>query len=170
MHLWCPHFRPQRFTAHRQLVTFVYASASPLQHGTDVGGVRRWSAWMCAARTPAGPVSIASPALYLRLREINTRSASQNHSNTSDALANKSCWQNASKRLSSSVFNSRLATLSGGQANPYPPVSLGLPADKGCSSLLLPFPSQTLIILPSLFSSSDCRRAGLLLPPAPLCS
>lgn len=70
--------------------------------------------------------SASRPSIYckscsvFKAKEINTWSASQNHSNTSAALANKGHWHNANEQLSSSVFSSRPATLSGVQANPSP--------------------------------------------------
>jgi len=66
--------------------------APPSPH---VGCMSCFSPWICAARVPAGLVSFANSALYLRLKEINTGSASQNHSNTSAALANKTTGKRA---------------------------------------------------------------------------
>lgn len=70
--------------------------------------------------------SASRPSIYckscsvFKAKEINTRSGSQNHSNTSATLANKGHWQNANEQLSNSVFSRRPATLSGVQANPSP--------------------------------------------------
>jgi len=112
-----------------------------------VGCMSCFSPWICAARVPAGLVSFANSALYLRLKEINTRSASQNHSNTSTALANKTTGKRAA--LPVCAQQQACLLLSGVQANPSPSKPR---LTDGPGQLL--FPSQTpLILQESLFST-----------------